>query len=94
MNSSFDNLHKITDEKGRHQSEITEEDIDEISALFYGKEVEIKTYFNAETNSNETHKSNESFYNILLNVQTDGDIYHAWEKDHRDTIDDYEHTAG
>ena len=50
MNSSFDNLHKITDEKGRHQSEITEEDIDEISALFYGKEVEIKNYFNAETN--------------------------------------------
>ena len=40
----------INDEKECHQSEITGEIIDEISALFYGKEVEIKTYFNADTN--------------------------------------------
>jgi hypothetical protein len=37
INSSFDQLPKFTDDKGSHPAEITEEDIDEISALFYGK---------------------------------------------------------
>jgi hypothetical protein len=40
------------------------------------------------------HQSTSKFFNQLLNVQDERDIYAAWEKDHRGVIDDYEHTVG
>ncbi len=30
----------------------------------------------------------------MLNVQDESDIYAAWEKDHRNSIDDYEYQVG
>lgn len=70
-----------------------EEFIDEVSALFFGKETEIKTFTNQE-GKQETHQKESKFFNQLLNVQDQRDIYAAWEQEHRGTIDDYEHTVG
>lgn len=67
---------------------------DEVSELFFGEKVEIKTYTDAATNETVVHKSNGRFFNQLLSLQDENEIYAAWEREHRDTLDDYEHTVG
>ena len=38
--------------------------------------------------------SSDKFFNILINLQAESDLYEAWEKDHQTTIDNYEAVEG
>lgn len=65
--------------------------MDEISALFFGRFKSIRSY---QDKSNGEIKfldeKDEKFFNVLLTVVKESDIYAAWDKDHRETIENFE----
>lgn len=67
---------------------------DEVSELFFGKLVNLKQFVDSTTNQPVVQKSEGRFFNQLLALHDESEIYAAWEREHRDTIDDYEHTVG
>jgi hypothetical protein len=36
----------------------------------------------------------DSFFTILLNLESETDIYTAWDRDFNEVIENYEHTKG
>lgn len=75
-------------------TDVGEESVNAITDLLHGKQMQYRVYRDLKTGQ-EVRKMNPSnFLNILLNVQSESDIYNAWEKEHRDTVEEYEHTKG
>jgi hypothetical protein len=76
MGSSFSKLQET-----KQGSKV--EALDEISALFFGKEIEYKSFVDARTDKLETHQNESSTFCQLLNVCDHNDMYSAWEDDKR-----------
>lgn len=36
----------------------------------------------------------DKFFNIMVNLQSESDLYEAWERDHQTTIENYEAVEG
>jgi len=67
------------------------EELDEISQLFFGRLRSIKSY--CEKGQTKFLDENvDTFFNVLLKINQATDLYSAWDKDHRGTIENYEHT--
>jgi hypothetical protein len=91
-----DGMHSSFHTAQGHDTEGKQEDCleDEISELFFGKEVEFKSFTDARTNETIVKKTVASFGCTLLTLVDQTDLYSAWETDKRSTIDDYEYTIG
>ena len=67
---------------------------DEIAELFNGKKIQVKAYVDPMLLTKVEQTSSDKFFNILINLQAESDLYEAWEKDHQTTIDNYEAVEG
>ena len=67
------------------------EELDEISQLFFGRLRSIKSY-DEKGKTKFLDENVDSFFNVLLKINQATDLYSAWDKDHRGTIENYEHT--
>lgn len=54
--------------------------------------MQVRNYVNPEGKDQE-QTSKDIYLNIMLDMQTESDIYAAWEKDHSTTVDNYEFSA-
>ena len=75
------------------QADVKEEEFDEISDLFFGRFKSIRSY----TSDGETkylEEKDEKFFNVLLKVYNESEIYTAWDKDHREFLDNFEPVQG
>ncbi len=55
---------------------------DEIAELFNGKKIQVKAYVDPMLLTKIEQTSSDKFFNILINLQAESDLYEAWEKDH------------
>lgn len=67
---------------------------DDISDLFYGKKTQVKSYVDPILCQKVEQTSTDKFFNILINLQTESNLYEAWERDHQTTVDNYEAVEG
>lgn len=67
------------------------EELDEISQLFFGRLRSIKSYYE-KGQTKFLDENVDTFFNVLLKINQVTDLYSAWDKDHRGTIENYEHT--
>ena len=65
-----------------------EEEFDEISDLFFGKLKSIRS-FASDGATKFLEDRDEKFFNVLLKVYQESEIYTAWDKDHREFIDNF-----
>jgi hypothetical protein len=75
------------------KADVKEEEFDEISDLFFGRFKSIRSY----TSDGETkylEEKDEKFFNVLLKVYNESEIYTAWDKDHREFLDNFEPAQG
>ncbi len=84
--SSFQQDHVMAEAP---QSEVQEEELDEISDLFFGKFKSIRSYTSDGVTKHLQNKD-EKFFNVLLKVYNESEIYTAWDKDHREFLDNFE----
>ncbi len=65
-----------------------EEEFDEISDLFFGKLKSIRSFARDGT-TQFLEDRDEKFFNVLLKVYQESEIYTAWDKDHREFLDNF-----
>ena len=65
-----------------------ENEEDEIRQSFFGRITQVLRYEEDGQHKIRSHK--DKFSNILLNVQSERDVYAAWEKAHSDIIENYQ----
>jgi len=63
--------------------------LDEISELFFGKLKSIRSYHDKDGSVKYLGDSNDKFFNVLLKVYQESEMYAAWDKDHCDFIDNF-----
>ena len=68
-----------------------EEEFDEISDLFFGKLKSIRSFVSDGT-TKFLEDRDEKFFNVLLKVYQESEIYTAWDKDHREFLDNFSYS--
>jgi len=72
---------------------VPEEEFDEISDLFFGKLKSIRS-FTSDGVTKNLEDRDEKFFNVLLKVYQENEMYTAWDKDHREFLDNFEPAHG
>ncbi len=70
-----------------------EEEFDEISNLFFGKLKSIRSFV-SDGATKFLEDRDEKFFNVLLKVYQESEIYTAWDKDHREFLDNFNYSHG
>lgn len=71
-----------------------EESVNQMTDLLHGKSIQQRTYKDLQSGNDVKKTQSSNFFNIFLNMESESDIYTAWESDIYETINNFEHTPG